>query len=58
MLILSRKNGEEIFIDNAQIKVKVIFAEDGEVLLGIHAPQHIDIERKEIFLWTPQDKRL
>jgi len=58
MLELSRKNGEEIFINNAQIIVKVIFAEDGKVLLGIHAPQHIDIDRKEIFLRKQLDKIL
>jgi carbon storage regulator len=58
MLVLSRKNGEEIFIDNAQIIVKVIFAKDGKALLGIHAPQNIDIDRKEIFLRKQQDKIL
>jgi len=56
MLILSRKNGEEIFIDNAQIIIKVIYARDGKALLGIHAPQHVDIDRKEIFLRKQLDK--
>lgn len=58
MLILTRKNGEEILIDKGQIMVKVIFAKNGKALLGIHAPQHIDIDRKEILLSKQQDKFL
>ena len=58
MLILTRKNGEEILIDKGQIMVKVIFAQNGKALLGIHAPQHIAIDRKEIFLRKQQDNAL
>jgi len=58
MLLLTRKKGEEIYIDNAQIIVKVIYAKSGKVLLGIHAPQNIDVDRKEIFLRKQQDKIL
>lgn len=56
MLMLFRKNGEEIFINEGQITVKVITSEKGEVLLGVRAPQHIGIDRKEIFLRKQQDK--
>lgn len=58
MLLLTRKHGEEIFIDKGQIMVKVIFAKNGKALLGIHAPQHIDIDRKEIFLRKQRDNTL
>lgn len=58
MLLLTRKNGEEIYIDNAQIIVKVIYAKNGKALLGLQAPDHIEIDRKEIFLRKQQDKTL
>ncbi len=50
MLVLNRKDGEEIFINQGEIQIKVIFTEMGHVALGIQAPPHIDIHRKEIFL--------
>jgi carbon storage regulator len=54
--MLYRKKGEEIFINKGQIIIKVIASENGETLLGVHAPQHIEIDRKEIFLRKQQDK--
>jgi carbon storage regulator len=50
MLILTRRIGEEIFIDKAQIKIKVIYARNGSVAIGINAPKSIDVDRKEIYL--------
>ena len=50
MLLLTRRAGEEILIDKGQIKVKVISERNGQVMLGIHAPVGVDIDRKEIFL--------
>ncbi len=58
MLVLSRKNGEEIFINQGEIKVKLIFSDNGKALLGVHAPREIEIDRKEIFLRKQQDKGL
>ena len=58
MLILSRKIGEEIFINQGEIRVKLIFSGNGEALLGVHAPRKIEIGRKENFLRKQQDKTL
>ncbi|MBL3647924.1 carbon storage regulator CsrA [Bacillus vallismortis] len=49
MLVLSRKINEAIQI-GADIEVKVISVEGDQVKLGIDAPKHIDIHRKEIYL--------
>ncbi|MBA2711545.1 MAG: carbon storage regulator [Tatlockia sp.] len=48
-LILTRRTGEEILIDKGQIQIKVIYQGKGIVALGIKAPAHIDVDRKEIF---------
>ncbi|HVO75791.1 MAG TPA: carbon storage regulator [Ignavibacteriaceae bacterium] len=48
MLILARKNGDEIIIDS-KIIVKVISASDGSVKIGITAPEEIEILRGEIY---------
>lgn len=48
MLVLNRKLGEEIIIGNG-IKVKIISVADGNVKLGIEAPQDIAILRGELY---------
>lgn len=50
MLTLIRRIGEEIYIDKGRIKVLVISENEGLIKLGIEAPKHIDIERKEVFI--------
>lgn len=48
MLILSRRRGESIIIDN---RIKVIFLGNqgpNQVKLGIEAPEEISIHREEI----------
>lgn len=50
MLTLIRRIGEEIYIDKGRIKVLVISENEGLIKLGIEAPRHIDIERKEVFI--------
>jgi len=48
MLILSRKIGESIMIDD-RIDVKVIEIVDGKIKLGIEAPKDVTIHRKEVY---------
>ncbi|MCY9374642.1 MULTISPECIES: carbon storage regulator CsrA [Bacillus] len=54
MLVLSRKMNEAIQI-GADIEVKVIAVEGDQVKIGIDAPKHIDIHRKEIYLTIQEE---
>ncbi|RAP35732.1 carbon storage regulator [Legionella quinlivanii] len=49
MLVLTRRVGEQIFIDKGQIKIKVLFVRNGNIALGIQAPSQIDVDREEIY---------
>ncbi len=49
MLVLTRKTGESIQIGD-NIEIKVISIQGDQIKLGIDAPKHIDIHRKEVYL--------
>ena len=49
MLVLTRKTGEAIKIGD-DIEISVISISGDQVKIGINAPKHIDIHRKEIYL--------
>ena len=49
MLVLTRKINEAIQIGD-DIEVKVLSVDGEQVKLGISAPKHVDIHRKEIYL--------
>ncbi|KUP05706.1 carbon storage regulator [Bacillus coahuilensis m2-6] len=49
MLILSRKQGEAIQIGQ-DIELVVVSVQGDQVKVGVNAPKHIEIHRKEIFL--------
>lgn len=48
MLVLSRKRDESIVI-NHEIKIMVIEIRGDKVRLGIEAPRHIPIHRREVY---------
>ena len=48
MLVLTRKKGEAIMIGE-DIELVVLGTEGDAVRLGIRAPKHIDIYRKEVW---------
>lgn len=48
MLVVTRKKGESILIDN-RIEIKVTKIEDGSVKIAIEAPKSMTILRKEVF---------
>lgn len=50
MLVLTRRIGEQILIDKGQIEIKMLYVRNGHIAVGIKAPAHIDVDRKEIFL--------
>jgi carbon storage regulator len=50
MLVLTRRVGEQILIDKGRIQIKVLHECNGEIAIGIQAPSHIDVDRKEIYM--------
>lgn len=53
MLILSRRPEENLILhtdDGVVITVKVVGFQRGHVRLGIQAPQHVHVDREEIYL--------
>ncbi|MCU9594875.1 carbon storage regulator CsrA [Caldibacillus thermolactis] len=48
MLILSRKKGESIQIGDG-IEVRIVAVQGDQVKIGIDAPKHVDVFRKEIY---------
>ncbi|MEK3750263.1 carbon storage regulator CsrA [Paenibacillus sp. FSL E2-8871] len=56
MLVLSRKKGESIVIQD-QIELTVLSVEGDTVKIGIAAPKHVDIFRKEVYLSIQEANR-
>lgn len=57
MLVLSRKKNESIMIGDT-IEIKIISVEGDQVRIGIEAPRHLDVYRKEIFDAIQEENRL
>lgn len=49
MLVLTRRIGQQILIGKGVIQMKVLKVEDGVISIGFNAPQHIDIDREEVY---------
>lgn len=56
MLVLGRKKGESIIIDD-HIEITVTAVEGDLVKLGITAPKHITVHRKEIYLEIQEENK-
>ena len=48
MLVLSRKQGERIIVDDC-VEITVVELRGGRVQLGFRAPEHVAIHRQEIY---------
>lgn len=48
MLLITRRNGEEIVIGD-NISVKVLGQNNGQVRIGIRAPNEVAVHRREIY---------
>lgn len=56
MLVLSRKKGESIVIQD-QIELTILSVDGDTVKVGISAPKHVDIFRKEVYLSIQQSNK-
>lgn len=56
MLVFSRKKDESIMI-GSDIELKIISVGRDTVKVGISAPRHVTIHRKEIFLAIEEENR-
>ena len=50
MLVLTRKVGQQVRIGNGVIQMKVLNVVDGTISIGFDAPEHIEIDREEVYL--------
>lgn len=48
MLVLSRKKGQSIIIGN-DIEISIIDIQGEQIRIGINAPRHVTVYRKEVF---------
>lgn len=56
MLVLSRKKNETVVIQD-HIEITILGVEGDTVRLGISAPKHVDIFRKEVYLSIQESNR-
>jgi len=49
MLVLTRKRNESIMIGD-DIELTIVAVEGEQVKIGVKAPKHIDVHRKEVYL--------
>lgn len=58
MLILSRRLGETIIINNQEINIRVLEIRGNQVKLGIQASRDIPVHRSEIYEKIQAEKEL
>ena len=56
MLVLARKKGESIMIGD-HIEIVVLGTEGDTVRVGIRAPKHVEVFRKEIYLTIQESNK-
>ncbi|MNC75848.1 hypothetical protein D3C75_1274540 [compost metagenome] len=56
VLVLSRKKGETIVIQD-HIEITILSVDGDTVKVGISAPKHVDIFRKEVYLSIQEANR-
>tara|TARA_A100000171_G_C2077120_1_gene117743 strand:- start:187 stop:441 length:255 start_codon:yes stop_codon:yes gene_type:complete len=49
MLILTRKPGERIIINDNEVVISVLEINRNQAKIGIKAPEHIKVHREEVF---------
>ncbi|MDQ0352898.1 carbon storage regulator [Alkalibacillus filiformis] len=56
MLVLTRKQGESIQVSD-DIEIKILSIDGDQIKLGIDAPKHVDIHRKEVYQQITQENQ-
>ncbi|OMP65800.1 carbon storage regulator CsrA [Domibacillus epiphyticus] len=56
MLVLSRKPGESLMIGD-DIEITVVSVTGDQIKIGINAPKHIDVHRKEIYITISDENK-
>ncbi|MBM7649363.1 carbon storage regulator [Bacillus ectoiniformans] len=56
MLVLTRKAGEAIRIGD-DIEIKIISTKGDQIKIGIDAPKHVEIHRKEVYLTIQEENQ-
>jgi len=56
MLVLARKKGEAIMIGD-HIELVVLGTEGDTVRIGINAPKHVEVYRKEIYQYIQESNK-
>lgn len=49
MLIITRREGEKLYINGKEIKITILHSTDGKVKLGIEASPDVPIFREELY---------
>lgn len=49
MLVLTRKKNESIMIGH-DIEITIVSIDKDQIRIGINAPKHVDIHRKEVYI--------
>lgn len=57
MLVLTRKKNESIIIGGS-IEIRIIGIEGDSVKIGIEAPRHVEVHRKEIYLAIQKENEI
>ena len=50
MLVLTRKEGQQILINKGTIQIRVLTIKGGSIRIGLIAPENIDIDREEVYI--------
>ena len=48
MLVITRRDGESLFIGNTEIQVKVLDVKGNQVKIGVSAPKDVLVFREEL----------
>lgn len=56
MLVLSRKEGETIVVDQGHITFKILEIRGDKVRVGVEAPPDVSVDRQEVWLSKQQEQ--